>query len=98
MNYIMEKITSIEELKPEDVGKLSEEDVHNLMYTLIIDLPKEKRSHYVDMLRVAFDLRSINLTKGYLKRDMMFYGYKFFPIPNNDKLIMGIKRKVSVTG
>jgi len=94
LNDRMEKITSIEELRPEEVEKLSEEEVHDLMYTLIIDLPKEKRSHYVDMLRVAFDLRSTSPTKSYLKRDMIFYGYKFFPIPNNDKLILGVKRKI----
>lgn len=85
---------NIDGLKVEDIDKLSEEEVHHLMYTQIAKLPKDHRSRYMDMLRTTFDLRSISPVKRNLRKDMMLYGYKFFPIPNNNDLIIGIKRKI----
>lgn len=91
----MEKIASIKEITPENLCKLSREDVYDLLNTVVRGLPKEERSYYMDIIRTVFDFRSISPTKNYLRKDMIAYGYKFFPIPQNDKLIMGIKRKTN---
>lgn len=92
----MEKeIIPLEELTPENVVKLSEEDVSNLLNKVISDLPKERRAPYVAVISSVFEFRSISSKNRSLKGDLSIYGFKFFPIPYNPKLIMGIKRKSS---
>jgi hypothetical protein len=92
MNDFME-LSNKEEITIENVSKLSEEEVYNLLNTVIRNIPREKRSHYMNIVKTVYDFRSISPTKSYLKKDMMVYGYKFFSIPDNNELIMGIKRK-----
>jgi len=90
----MEKeIISLEELTPEKVLKLSEEDVSKLLSKIVSDLPKEKRSGYVNIINTAFEFRSISSKSRSLKGDLSLYGFKFFSIPYNNKLIMGVKRR-----
>lgn len=92
----MEKeIIPLEELTPENVVKLSEEDVSNLLNKVISDLPKERRAPYVAIISSFFEFRSISSRNRNLKGDLSIYGFKFFPIPYNNKLIMGIKRKTA---
>lgn len=89
----MEKKISLEELTPENVLELSEEDVSNLLIKVVEDLPKEKRSQYVNIISSAFEFRSISTKNRNLKGDLTYFGFKFFAIPYNKNLIMGIKRK-----
>jgi hypothetical protein len=90
----MEKeVISLEQLSTENVLKLSEEDVSNLLNKIISDLPKERRSNYVSILNSAFEFRSISAKSRTLKGDLSLYGFKFFSIPYNNRLIMGVKRK-----
>ena len=90
----MEKrIISLEELTLEKVLKLSEEDVSKLLSKIVSDLPKEKRSGYVNIINTAFEFRSISSKSRSLKGDLSLYGFKFFSIPYNNKLIMGVKRR-----
>lgn len=90
----MERIgIALEELSSENVRNLTEENVAQMLNRLISDYPKEKRSQYVTILGRMFDFRSISSNKPEIKRVMMNSGYKFFPIPYNNKLIMAIKNK-----
>jgi hypothetical protein len=90
----MEKeIISLEELTLEKVLKLSEEDVSKLLSKIVSDLPKEKRPGYVNIINTAFEFRSISSKSRSLKGDLSLYGFKFFSIPYNKKLIMGVKRR-----
>jgi hypothetical protein len=89
----MENKIVLEKLTQENVLELSEEDVSGLLIKTIIDLPKDKRSYYVKIINTAFEFRSISSKNRNLKGDLTIFGYKFFPIPNNKSLIMGIKRK-----
>jgi len=87
------KVISLYGLTMENVRELSEEDISYLLNRLVSDLPKEKRAKYVNIIGTAFDFRSIGMNNYSLKGDMTISGYKFFPIPYNNKLIMGVKRK-----
>ncbi len=86
-------VMSLDELTPETVSKLSEEDVSGLLNKITSDLPKERRSEYVNIINTAFEFRSISAKSRSLKGDLAIYGFKFFPIPFNDKVLMGIKGK-----
>jgi len=90
MNY---KTISPVELTNENIWRLSEEDISYLLNKLVSDFPKEKRMPYVDIILMAFDFRSIGINNRELKSNMAISGYKFFPIPYNNKLIWGVKRK-----
>ncbi|MBB4036193.1 hypothetical protein GGR21_002094 [Dysgonomonas hofstadii] len=89
-------LASLFELTMDNVYDLSEENVSYLLNKLISDLPREKRPPYVNIISKAFDFRSIGSSNHTLKSDLMISGYKFFPIPYNNKLIMGVRRKRSV--
>lgn len=91
----MNKTLTIDQITPQNIELLSEEEIYDVLNIVIRSLPKEQRSEYVNILKQKFDFRSISPTKNYLRKDMIMYGYKFFDIPNNNQLIMGIKRKTT---
>lgn len=92
--YIMKtKVISLNDLTLENVSNLSEEDISYLLNRLVSDLPREKRLPYANIISTVFDFRSIGVTNHILKNDLTISGYKFFPIPYNNKLIMGVRRK-----
>jgi hypothetical protein len=92
----MEKTITLEALTLENVKALSEEEVSNMLNKDILELPKEKQAFYSNIIRTAFDFRSVSKKNRTLKGDMTMYGFKFFTIPNNNSYIMGIKRKGKV--
>lgn len=93
-NYIMEsKNITLDELTSKNVNDLTEENVFYLLNTLICEFPREERPQYVNIISTAFDFRSIGSGNRTLKNDLEMSGYKFFQIPYNKKLIMGVKRK-----
>lgn len=89
----MEKTISLEEITTENIFELSEKDVSDLLNKVICDLPKDSRSYYVNIISSAFEFRSISAKKPLLKEELGMYGFKFYAIPCNKKLIMGVKRK-----
>lgn len=91
----MGKHVTLEELTAENVLGLTEEEVSNLLYKEINELPKEKRSYYVNLINTAFEFRSISAKNRGLKGDLSMFGFRFFTIPNDSKYIMGIRRKVA---
>ena len=88
-----QKVFSFSDLTTENVSYLSEENVSILLNKLISDLPRARRPPYVEIINSAFDFRSIGISSHTLKSDLSTSGYKFFPIPYNNKLIMGVRRK-----
>ncbi len=90
----MEKEISLEELSFENVTALSEEDAFNLLMKVIFDAPKEKRQNYENIIGSIFEFRSISAKNRNLKGDLSMYGFKFFSIPANNKLIMGLRRRI----
>lgn len=87
------KTISFNELNLENVDNLSEEQVSNLLNKLVSELPRDRCGPYTNILSKAFDFRSIGSNNHALKGDLAISGFKFFPIPYNNKLIMGVKRK-----
>ena len=88
----MGKTISLEELSPENIMELSEEDAFVLL-NIISDLPKEKQSYYENIITTTFEFRSISSSSRNLKGDLSMFGFKFFENPSNKKLLMGIRRK-----
>lgn len=86
---------SLEELTAENILALSEKEVSDLLTIDIHKLPKEERTYYVNLISKAFDFRSISAKNKKLKGDLGMFGFKFFPIPNDNNFIMGIKRKAA---
>lgn len=86
-------IENVTQLNNELIARLTEDEIYDLLDRVIRPLNAIERTRYMDLLRTRFDFRSIQQTKNYLRKDMEAYGYKFFKIPNNDNMIMGIKRK-----
>jgi hypothetical protein len=93
MNSKMEKELTLDELTPENVTGLTEEEAFMLLNKVICELPREKRPYYENIISSAFEFRSISTKNKKLRGDLTMYGYAFFKIPHNDSLIMGMRRK-----
>jgi hypothetical protein len=87
------KVVSLNNLTMDNVRDLSEEDISYLLNKLISDLPKDRRPPYVEIISSTFDFRSIGASNQTLKGDLSISGYKFFQIPYNNKLVMGVRKK-----
>ena len=89
----MEAISSIEQLTPESISRLTESEVYDVLCKVLRPLNPDKRKTFMDLMRTYFDFRSIHLSRRNLKKDMERYGYVFCKISEKDEMIMGIKRK-----
>ncbi|MDL2213477.1 hypothetical protein LJC72_01320 [Bacteroides sp. OttesenSCG-928-D19] len=89
------KVVELCEVTQENVHNFTEEEISLLLNKLVSDLPREQRAPYVQIINTAFDFRSISAKSNGLKKDLEMYGYKFFPIPANKKLVMGVRRKTA---
>lgn len=91
----MERISSADQITPENIRQLSESDVYQLMDEVLRSLASSTRSQCMNVIKSVFDIRSISPSKKSLKKDMVLYGFKFFTIPNNSNMILGIKKRVA---
>lgn len=90
------KIISFDQQRIDNVKNLEEEEKATLLNQLISDLPREKRLPYKQILSIVFEFRSISSKSSDLKRELIIAGYKFYPIPYNSKLVLGIKTKIKL--
>jgi len=77
----------------ENVKEFEEEEVFEFLTNKISALDKEQRSQYVKIISTSFDIRSVSVKNRGLRADLKMFGFKFFTIPNDEKFVMGIKRK-----
>jgi hypothetical protein len=83
---------TLEELSMDNVRKLSEKEVSDMLNRLISTYSKEKRPPYTTILSTSFEFKSIEAKHSELKEKMIKGGYKFFAIPYNSKLIMAVRK------
>lgn len=84
---------SLNDVTLQNVHKLSEKEVFDILFHLICNYPKSERLQYTNILKQAFDFNSIKANSHNLKKDMIKAGYQFYDIPYNEKLIMAIRAK-----
>ncbi len=89
----MNSKVSLINLTTENIKDLDEEDIFEFLTNELSGLEKDKRSEYVKIISTTFDIRSVSSKNRGLRADLKMFGFKFFSIPNDNKFVMGIKRK-----
>jgi|GEM_PF-1569164 len=88
---------NIKNLTLENVWKLSEEEVFNMLQYMQENLPKENRSQYMKIIDTAFEFRSISSKRRDMKQSLTLLGFKFFKLESDSSstIITGIYKRKS---